>query len=343
MHMESPAALAEPWWQSPLTIGRYRLRAEVLEPLTLPPFAGSLLRGQWGAALRSLTCTTGASRCTGCPHAGACVYSTVFDGSLPAEAPHQHKGFSQVPNAYVIRPPQGGRTLQPGEQLEFDLVLLGHAVDQLPTLAAAWHMALAQGLGPHRAKARLVHIAALGEADTPHTLWTPAAGSHLPPHQARLQVPIAAWQGDACTIQLPTPLRLQHQNSLVGVSGLTAPVFLGALGRRIGLLLEMHTPATGVLAAATALPALAAQVRLEASVRWHDWQRYSARQQQAMTLGGLVGHVTLHTSSAAVAQALWPWLWLGQWLHAGKNATMGLGQLALGYAGGQEQEHEGPA
>ena len=27
--------------------------------------------------------------------------------------------------------------------------------------------------------------------------------------------------------------------------------------------------------------------------------------------------------------ALWPWLWLGQWLHVGKNATMGMGGYAL--------------
>jgi CRISPR/Cas system endoribonuclease Cas6 (RAMP superfamily) len=26
---------------------------------------------------------------------------------------------------------------------------------------------------------------------------------------------------------------------------------------------------------------------------------------------------------------LMPWLWLGQWLHAGKNATMGLGKYRL--------------
>ena len=26
---------------------------------------------------------------------------------------------------------------------------------------------------------------------------------------------------------------------------------------------------------------------------------------------------------------LLPWLWLGQWLHVGKNATMGMGGYAL--------------
>jgi CRISPR/Cas system endoribonuclease Cas6 (RAMP superfamily) len=26
---------------------------------------------------------------------------------------------------------------------------------------------------------------------------------------------------------------------------------------------------------------------------------------------------------------LWPWLWLGQWLHIGKNATMGMGGYTM--------------
>jgi CRISPR/Cas system endoribonuclease Cas6 (RAMP superfamily) len=47
-----------------------------------------------------------------------------------------------------------------------------------------------------------------------------------------------------------------------------------------------------------------------------------------MTLGGVMGHWTLHGSAEALA-ALWPWLWLGQWLHVGKNATMGMGGYAL--------------
>ena len=52
-----------------------------------------------------------------------------------------------------------------------------------------------------------------------------------------------------------------------------------------------------------------------------------------MTLGGVLGRWTLHGSPEALA-ALWPWLWLGQWHHVGKNATMGLGGYAL-----QHSEH----
>jgi CRISPR/Cas system endoribonuclease Cas6 (RAMP superfamily) len=63
-------------------------------------------------------------------------------------------------------------------------------------------------------------------------------------------------------------------------------------------------------------------------LHWHDWTRYSSRQQQEMTLGGALGRWTLRGSADTLA-ALWPWLWLGQWLHVGKNATMGMGGYTL--------------
>ena len=45
-------------------------------------------------------------------------------------------------------------------------------------------------------------------------------------------------------------------------------------------------------------------------------------------LGGVLGRWSLRGDPATLA-ALWPWLWLGQWLHVGKNATMGMGAYAL--------------
>jgi hypothetical protein len=63
-------------------------------------------------------------------------------------------------------------------------------------------------------------------------------------------------------------------------------------------------------------------------LHWFDWTRYSSRQQQEMTLGGVLGNWTLHGAPDVLAE-IYPWLWLGQWLHVGKNASMGLGKYHL--------------
>ena len=77
-----------------------------------------------------------------------------------------------------------------------------------------------------------------------------------------------------------------------------------------------------------AITAIAEQLTDQRALHWFDWKRYSSRQQQEMTLGGVVGQWHLHGPTEALANA-WPWLWLGQWLHVGKNATMGLGGYRL--------------
>ena len=77
-----------------------------------------------------------------------------------------------------------------------------------------------------------------------------------------------------------------------------------------------------------AAAAAAERLRDERQLRWFDWTRYSSRQQQEMALGGVVGAWRLNGPRDALA-SVWPWLWLGQWLHVGKNASFGLGGYQL--------------
>ena len=66
---------------STLPIARYRFTARVLDALELPPYAGSLLRGQFGAALRHLACMTRQPSCTDCPLRSTCPYPRIFERS----------------------------------------------------------------------------------------------------------------------------------------------------------------------------------------------------------------------------------------------------------------------
>jgi hypothetical protein len=66
----------------------------------------------------------------------------------------------------------------------------------------------------------------------------------------------------------------------------------------------------------------------EAQLDWFDWFRYSSRQKKKVPMGGIVGTATLEGASLDL---LWPVIWLGQWLHAGKGAAMGLGKYQLNF------------
>ena len=48
-------------------LARYRFRVRATQPLKLPDFAGSMLRGAFGRSLRKLACMTRRPECKGCP------------------------------------------------------------------------------------------------------------------------------------------------------------------------------------------------------------------------------------------------------------------------------------
>jgi hypothetical protein len=61
------------------------------------------------------------------------------------------------------------------------------------------------------------------------------------------------------------------------------------------------------------------------ALAWRDWERYSARQDSRMKLGGMVGSVTY---VGALTDFL-PYLLYAEYLHVGKNTSFGLGRMRL--------------
>ena len=241
----------------------------------------------------------------------------------------------------MIEPPTpGARVLNAGDTLQFHLVLVGHALDQLALIVFALQRALHQGLTRQRVPADLTQVDWVDVQGAAHPIWTrdqPTLLEHLPQVAMPAIKTIAAnaystgataLSGCGITLHIHTPLRLQQQGKPLGVAQLTPRALVAALARRIALLMEFHAGQSGWGEAAKQIAHQCEGLTDTRDLHWFDWTRYSSRQQQEMTLGGVLGHWTLHGSSETLA-ALWPWLWLGQWLHVGKNATMGLGGYTL--------------
>lgn len=307
-----------------LPIARYRFRFRMADELTLPDYAGSLLRGQFGAALRRVACMTRAKTCPGCPLLQTCPYPAIFE--TPAPQTHALQKFSQVPNAYVIEPPPiGTRRIAAGAALEFGLVLVGHALDRLPLIAFALQRALSQGLGRHRATGSLEEILWEGESGEV-SVWD-AGHDRITSHEPRLVVP-ALDSARQARLTITTPLRLQFQGRPLAPDALSPRKLLTHIMRRASLLFELHAGLAGLAGAAPTLARQAEALADTRRLRWQDWTRYSSRQRAEMTLGGVLGEWTLEGDFGQLAS----WLWLGQWTHAGKNATMGMGRYTVSFS-----------
>jgi hypothetical protein len=170
---------------------------------------------------------------------------------------------------------------------------------------------------------RVVHCGSHGETE----IHRPDAGT-LAPHAQEMAFNTADNDGTApseLTLHFITPLRLQKNGRALPPEKLDARTLLMALVRRASLLAEFH--ANGALVEDFAsLLAASANIQDSKHLVWQDWTRFSSRQQQKMTLGGVVGDWTI----SGTLTPFIPFLRLGEWLHVGKEAAFGLGRYTLG-------------
>lgn len=307
-----------------LPLARYRLHWRATTPIHFPDYAGSMLRGAFGHALRRVSCMTRQKDCTGCPLLGTCPYPAIF---APPPVEHALQRFTQIPAPYLIEPPAWGeRSLAPGEPFSFNLVLCGRALKELPLVTLALRQALQRGIGPGDGQAELI---ALNQQNGQHDresdeipLYQPANGQFARHAQTLPEAPSQACE--AITLHFTTPLRLQENGHALPPNRLTARALLMAAIRRASLMAEFHgaNPPPWNF---TELSALSVAVNDEKDLKWQDWTRRSARQQQTMKLGGVIGTWTLHGKLTPFLPALH----LGQWLHIGKETVFGLGRYHL--------------
>jgi hypothetical protein len=303
----------------PFPAARYRFAFAVESPISLPDHAGSMLRGAFGGALRKAVCVTRLSDCKSCPLLRSCAYPAIFE--TPAPAHHSLQKFSQVPTPYVIVPPAwGARTYAAGEVFHFDMTVIGDTRQQLPLIVHAWQHAFRSGIG--RGVARLDTVLVESSDSLHQAIYDPSAECVLP-HEATLPLPPPMPMGPI-TLSVLTPLRLQNNGAPLRPADINAARLLIGLVKRIGLLIEFHAggaPEIDYRALATAAHGITETKILE----WRDWARFSSRQQKAMQLGGVVGQWQLQGNLAP----FWPYLYLGQWLHVGKNTPFGLGAYRI--------------
>ena len=300
-------------------LARFRFRLEAEDPIRLPDFPGSAWRGVLGHALRRTACVTRAPTCAGCLLSGTCVYSTLFE--TPAD-PATGDGYRALPHPYVlVIDPRAPRGIEPGAPFELGITLMGAALAQVPYLIHA--MGLAGELGFGRARNRFTLTGVLRETVTGAHHWQAVYGARdgiYHPLEPALLIPPPP--PDGLHLDLVTPLRIKRDGHFIGARDLTAADLVQALYRRLRTLARLQggdPEGFDLHRAAAATPGLRLVPR---RLTWHDWTRYSTRQDRLMEFGGLIGALTLEGETLP---DLWPAIWLGQWTHVGKGTAFGLG------------------
>jgi len=307
-------------------VGRYRFRWVSESGGPLPAFLGPSLRGGLGHVLRRLVCVTRLPDCGGCLLRYRCAYPVLFQPYAPTGV-DQGGRYGRMPVPFVLRVPFGRSSparLEPGQPLEFEMVLLGRANADLPYYLLALADLGRAGFGPTRHKLRLEQVAA----------WTPRG--FVPVYEAedsvvradaptfpldRLLREADSPHGSRVTVRFVTPVRLDLRGDLVYPVGFHHLV--RALDQRLRALVACYGgPQAPEVPLAEADDARVVEDR----TRWVDLKRYSTRQRTEMRIGGAVGTVTYEGANFS---AFAPLLAFGEWLGVGKLTSMGLGRMEV--------------
>jgi hypothetical protein len=315
----------------PLAFGRFTIALKPDAALRLPPYAGSMFRGAFGLALQRVVCATRTYECAPCPLRDRCVYPYVFETPPPPDTRVMRK-YSAAPHPFVLEPPAGGRIVVPGEAFELGLTLFGRALRWLPHCIFAFERMGRVGFGSRRVPATLIGINGWvdGRLCRIYSMEEGTlAGTEACTQTVRLPLhpPAGGAEGhpsEQTEIEFLTPVRVKYDERLA--PSLEFHILFRALLRRIAHLSYFHCGGDPSGIAFREWIELARSVRTVSSMLvWHDWTRYSQRQQETMQLGGLIGRVTFEGPLGPFL----PLLRLGEVTHVGKATSFGLGQYRL--------------
>lgn len=317
-----------------LPFAQFRFRLLPVDTLFMPPRnKGNVLRGALGTMLRRLCCHPACPGAPKCELRATCPYAVVFEpGAPPAAAALSN--YEAIPRPFVIRPPlacvNGVRRVdektryEPGGALEFELVLVGSAVDFLPYFVLTFERLGEEGLGLNRARCRLERVEQLG-AGEPLAIFDAASRILRRPSvdAAAGPLPLASPAPHSVRIRFLTPTHLVFEEKAV-----REPEFHHIIRRlrdRLNALavfycggpLELDFKGLGKRAEAVAC------VRRE--LQWEETERRSSRTGRRHPLAGFIGDCVFEGDLAEFL----PLLEIGQFLHVGKHAAWGHGWLQV--------------
>lgn len=275
-----PVSLSAALNTTTLTTLHFTVRQD--DRINMPEHSGSMLRGAFGTALRSLTCITDLPECKDCPLKQHCKFPRIF------EMPALQLSTMQAVNPYVIHvpivqpiPPRStadrtrsgcpnhnvnndlinsrlnetkpSMVYKKGDIWQFGMTIMGAAVAETGLIVNAWKLALATGLGTHAPyqKATLLQVSC--EGDTLYSLPQlsqinaqdfPLLNQNGTSGSGVFDSQIASTDCPMqLTMQFLTPFRYQQNNRLIShPDNLDNSTFIASLYNRIRLCQDNHSP-----------------------------------------------------------------------------------------------------
>jgi CRISPR-associated endoribonuclease Cas6 len=307
---------------------RLQIEIEPIEELHLPLYPANTFRGGLGYVLKDMLCEKGRKECVKqCQNSSDCSYAQLFE-QIPG-VKDQNGEYIPYIRPYLI---QTGRNLKrvyrKGETYTFFIHLFGDWVSKFHYFIAALKTLGEIGFGKQKENFRLTRV--LSEKNH----W----------------IKNVVYDGKQDVIK-HSPLEVTYEEIKQQVSGINAeelklnffsPTYIQIEGQSVedfhfhemidnmirkyrSLMLFHHHVETNKEDFEDLLEAAIDVEKISSSVSWKSYDRYSTRQQRDIFLNGVIGEMKF---KGDVTPFL-PILFLGSYIHLGKNSAFGLGQYKI--------------
>ncbi len=325
-----------------LPVGLFRFTIVPEEPMHVPAVnKGNMLRGGFGHAFRRLCCVPQCRDTKSCPLGASCPYKAVFEPSPPPGSERLSKN-QDIPRPFVFRAPiTQQRRFGKGQRFEFDLVLIGRALDFLPYFVLSFKELALEGLGLNRAKCILERVEQTGissngaeqgsrtkliysnEDQVFRATRTVRSLEWIGARLQELRSQNGSGPAQSITIQFLTPTFLRADGEVV-----RRPEFHHIFKRlrdRINALSTFFGDGPLVVDFRE-LGERAEKVRTTAAhTEWVERFRTSSRTRERHELSGFIGEATYEGDLLEFLS----WLAFGEAIHLGKHTAWGNGRFEL--------------
>jgi CRISPR-associated endoribonuclease Cas6 len=307
--------------------GQFSFGLTAKEPIILPAYKGSTLRGGFGYAFKRVVCAIRDKDCQDCILKEKCVYSYVFETPPPSDTKIMRK-YTSAPHPFVIEPPDERRRIyKPADEIQFGLTLIGRSLDYLPYFIYTFDELGKLGIGKGKAKYELKEVRRDGkqiyDAETKTLKSFEAA-------YLDVGIPTLAKGGEGgfynkqLTLFFLTPARILYNGHLT--LDLEFHILIRNLLRRLSLLYYFHCNGDPSEWDFKGIIEQSKEIKVkEKNLKWYDWERYSGRQETRIKMGGFVGEITFEGD----LEPFMPFIKAGEVLHVGKGTGFGLGKYEI--------------
>ncbi len=303
------------------------------DSLVLPLYKGSTLRGGFGQAFKRIVCTVKNKNCEDCILRSKCLYIYVFDTIPPNDTVIMRK-YESIPRPFIIEPPlDNKRRYEEGEEIEFNLILIGRAIDYLPYFIYTFEELGKVGIGKTKGRFELNkvrNLKLLNGSSEGNLLYEGNSKilNSFEPGEVEVPDKIESFSCSSIQDELPlsflTPTRIYYNEHLT--PDLEFHILIRNLLRRISDLYYFHCENTLMKIDFKEEIKGATDIKIkDKALGWYSWERYSSRQKTKLNMGGFIGNITF---SGNVGPFM-PFIKAGEILHVGKGTTFGLGKYEI--------------